>query len=68
MRGEQSHSLSVVENRPSFVQKVVHTEFHTILNDPAEGPVVVKEHVVDYERIVRTQNVYLTRGRLKMGR
>ena len=50
----KSYSLGVVENWPSFVQKIVHTKFQTILHDPPEGPVVVKNHVVNQERIIRT--------------
>jgi hypothetical protein len=37
----------VVKNWPSLVENIVHTEFHTILHDPAKGPVVVKKDVVD---------------------
>jgi|HubBroStandDraft_3_1064219.scaffolds.fasta_scaffold291097_1 hypothetical protein len=44
---EQSDSLGVVENRPSFVEEIVRTEFHTILHNPAEGPVMVKKDVVN---------------------
>ena len=47
MQEVQIDSLCVVENRPSFVQKIVHAEFHTTLHDPAEGPVVVKKDIVD---------------------
>lgn len=44
---DASDSLSVVENRPSFVEEIVHTKFYAILYNPAEGPVMVKKDVVD---------------------
>jgi hypothetical protein len=57
----------VVENRPSFVEKIVHTKFHSILHDPTEGPVMMNKNVVDQEWIIRPQNVHLGWGRMKMG-
>jgi hypothetical protein len=40
-------SLGMMENWSSLVQKIVHSEFQTVLHDPTKRSVVMKKRIVN---------------------
>lgn len=54
---QSEDSLSMREDRPAFVENVVHAELDAAPDDPSEGPIMMEGNVVNEEWVVEPPKV-----------